>query len=142
MLAPLLAALFVLGSFIVTGAAFRGFMKGQWAPLASRYPPRPVLPSAVSRGFQSISLHGWFGVNNCLTIAVDEHHLHMIPWRMFRFLGATPVSIPWDAISDVRPSWPKSYSKALVGGTKFQAPAWCLALAAQPEPEEGDPAGR
>jgi hypothetical protein len=126
---PLLVPLFILGTLVVTAGVIRVFLKSLWSPMASRYPARPVLASAISRGCQSITLHGWAGFNGCLTIAVDEQHLHVIPWRMLHFIGATPISIPWDAITDVRPSWPKSYSKALVGGVKFQAPAWCLELA-------------
>lgn len=110
----------------------RFIVSGLWGTLSSRYPAHPVLPSAVTKGWQSIRLHGWAGFDRCLTISVDEQHLHLIPWRMIRAFGAPPVSIPWGVITEVRPAWPKAYSKARVGGTTMHAPTWCLELAAPP----------
>lgn len=138
--ASILALATVFGSLGLVYLLTRFLISAMWSTLSSRYPARPILPSAVSKGWQSIALHGWMGFNNCLTISVDEQHLHLIPWRIVRALGAPPVSIPWDVITDVRPSWPKAYSKARVGGTAIQAPAWCLELATPPaEVADGGP---
>lgn len=128
----------IAGSIVFTCLLVRFIISTLWSTLSSRYPAHPVLPSAVSKGWQSITLHGWAGFNNCLTISVDEDHLHLIPWRMIRAFGAPPVSIPWGVITDVQPAWPKAYSKARVGGTTMHAPAWCLELAqplSQSEPD-------
>jgi hypothetical protein len=101
-----------------------------WRPIERDWPARPALPGAVMRSFQSI----WFGTfaqfTGCVHIAVDEQCLHVTPMAPMRWVGARTISIPLDAITDVRQSFVPGVMRARLGRRHISGPAWCLRLAA------------
>ena len=130
-----------LGSLLLSWVLIRALVTAAWSSLPRRFPRQEQLPGAVVKRMQSCNLHGWCNFGGCMTIAVDERRLHLIPWPLVQWWGAAPTSIPWEEITDVRPTRRKAWCKARLGGTAFQGPAWCLELAF-PVPSEPDAQAR
>jgi len=105
-----------------------------WLPMARKFPAKPQTPNAIVKKSQSIAF-GWFGrYNQCAHVAADEHHLHLIPPAAFRVLGARVMSLPWDAMREVKPSvWP-GMTRAKINGRSITAPNWCMKLASATDP--------
>ncbi len=116
-----LAALLVLMMFAV--------VRMMWTPQARRFPAQPILSGAVARSGHSLAFGALCRFNGCITAVADARHLHLVPVAIFRWFGARRMSLPWTAISDVRPFLISSYARAEVAGTDIIAPAWCLGLA-------------
>lgn len=108
-----------------------------WRPVARRFPPQPQKPDAIVRLCQSFALSPLRRLNNCVHIAADDAHLHLIPFALMRWTGARVISIPWSAI---RPRATKpflGYLSADVGPYRMSGPKWCMRLASPaPEPAE------
>ena len=71
----------------------------------------------------------------CMHVAADETHLHLTPVRVLRWVGAGPISVPWDAITVQKTSRSGKWPTASFGPLCVMGPSWCLQLA---EPSEGD----
>lgn len=98
-----------------------------WAPISRRHPEQPVGPGAASRRFQSFSLGGLARFSNCLTIVVDERHLHLGLPPPLDWCGHG-ISIPWEALRDPKPRHGGRWIEATLDGRKVGGPAWCLQL--------------
>jgi len=92
----LLAPGMIAGWFAIIGLVSWG---GGWYRLASVY--RDEM-SEMSDGhtfrMQSLSLRGWFGYNNCITIEATERGLKVAVWSMLR-PGHAPLFLPYDEMS-------------------------------------------
>lgn len=126
-IALLVVGMVVMDSIIVW-AIFSSFRAGTWAPLAKVFPPVSPTPGAVRREFESFSF-GMFNLGWSLHVAVDEAYLHLYPAWLLRVVGATPMSVPWSAVT-LRPKAPKrGLIPARLGKQDIRGPAWCLRLA-------------
>lgn len=107
-----------------------------WWPTARRYPPQPQRPDAVVKLCQSFALSPIRRLNNCVHIAADDAHLHLIPFAPMRWTGARVISIPWSAIR-LRSTKPRfAMLTATLGSTRISGPEWCMRLAtASPAPD-------
>jgi len=82
----------------------------------------PQAADAVVKKSQSFVFGRLGRYNNCVHIAVDENHLHLIPPSVFRLLGAKVISLPLDSMCDVKPSaWP-GMVRARINGTSIAGP--------------------
>ena len=118
---------------ITVGSPFAAFwllVVFGWRPWSKKFPAAPQRQDAVVRLSQSIQLGPWMRMNNCIHLAADEDHLHLIPFSMLRWVGAGVISIPWAAISDVRPTRFNGVSRGRVNGRTIAGPTWCLELGA------------
>lgn len=101
-----------------------------WQPVARRFPAQPQKPDAVVRLSQSFALSTLRRMNNCVHIAADDAHLHLIPFAILRWTGARIISIPWSAIR-LRSTKPRlGFLTADVDGLRMTGPEWCMRLAA------------
>ncbi len=106
-----------------------------WRPWQRSFPAKPQHTDAVVRLNQSFQLGAWMRLNNCLHIAADDEHLHLIPFCVLRWVGAGVISLPWIAVTDVKATRWKSMMRGRVDGRTISGPSWCLALATPIEPE-------
>ena len=109
-----------------------------WRPWQRRYPAQPQSRTAVVRINQSFQLGQIARLNNCLHIAADEDHLHLIPFCALRWVGSDVVSIPWSAIQDAQKTRFGDYMRARVDGRRIMGPSWCMSLAAPPETDNDE----
>lgn len=100
-----------------------------WHPFLNRYPAQPVMPDAVSKGFQSFRFGLVGAYNNCITIVADERHLHLEGMGLIRWFGATRMSIPWEAMTEASPSRMPGMIRARLGDQTVAGPEWCMKLA-------------
>lgn len=105
---------------VIASAAFRLL----WNPMLSAFPARPPAPDAVRRRFQSFGL-GIVNMGLSIHAAVDDDALHLTPLAVWRWLGAQPASIPWDAMEPVGTSG----RVVRVNGHRLDGPKWCMSLA-------------
>lgn len=97
-----------------------------WSRLASGHQPVEPAPDAVRRRWQSFSVE-LFNLGFAFGAAADDTHLHLDPNPVGRLMGATSVSIPWEALAIERRR--RRTIRARVNGVRLTGPAWCLALA-------------
>ena len=129
---PLIIALLVAADFVLAIAILALFVKRSWSPIAQAHPPQSPATGAVGRDFQSFR----FGVLNLgfsVHVKVDERFLHIVPARYLRWLGAAPMSLPWEAVTVVKRSAHGRWITADINGRRIQGPAWCLQLADDPD---------
>jgi hypothetical protein len=72
----------------------------------------------------------------CIHVAVDETHLHLTPARVLRWVGAGPISVPWESIRVKKTSRNGKWTTAFFGPLSVMGPTWCLQLA---ESSSNDP---
>lgn len=108
-------------------------VNGSWGELERKFPARPLGNEAVRRDFQSVHID-LCSFGGSVHIAVDETCLHILPTKFLRWFKAGPISIPWEAVESVEPSWPRKYMKARVAGKKITTPRWALEMAIPPLP--------
>lgn len=97
---------------------------GLWRPIAKDYPPQEHGEDPITRKFQSFGL-GIMNMGFSIHATVDASHLHIRPVTWLRVLGATPMSIPWDAMTLKGTS---SRVVKLSNGTRMEGPKWCFQL--------------
>ncbi len=103
-----------------------------WRPIARRFPPQPQSPDAVVKPCQSFALSTFRRMNNCVHIAADDAHLHLIPFAPLRWTGARVISVPWSAMR-LRSDKPRmGFLTADVGTLRMSGPEWCMRLAPAP----------
>ncbi len=107
-----------------------------WWPIARRFPPQPQRPDAVVKLCQSFALSTLRRMNNCVHIAADDAHLHLIPFAPMRWTGARVISIPWSAMSLSRTKPRFGTLTANVGRLRMTGPEWCMRLAPAPPPAD------
>ncbi len=131
---PLQITLLVAGMLtmdtVIVGALLAGLKSGTWDPLTKKFPPRPVVEPSERRDFQSFAFD-MFNLGFCIHVTIDEHCLHLHPAAILRWTGATPMSIPWDAIELKDKPDRKWGLKARVHKTTVKGPTWCMKLAAK-----------
>lgn len=110
-----------------------GIVAALWTPCAKRYPPQPIADSAVGKSFQSFGFGVLSRFNNCIHIAVDEQHLHLIPMKPLQLCGARPASLAWDRLSPPHPALIPGFMKAQIDGQRIFGPAWCLQFVNDPD---------
>lgn len=105
--------------------------------VATQFPAREPAPGAVRRNFQSLSI-GLCNFGNCFHIAVDEHHLHLMPTMLLRWLKMRAMSVPWSHVRTVRERrlpFGGVFRVARIGGAggaggaggvEITGPVWCL----------------
>lgn len=95
---------------------------GLWRPIAKHYPQQEHGEDPITRKFQSFG----FGIINMgfsIHATVDASYLHIRPVTWLRVLGATPMSIPWEAMTLKGGS---SRVVKLSNGTRMDGPKWCF----------------
>ncbi|QOI99999.1 MAG: hypothetical protein HRU70_05665 [Phycisphaeraceae bacterium] len=117
----------MIGVYIGLAAAINlvvvwAIVRGGWGTLADKFPPREILPGAVRREFQSFSFD-MFNFGLCVHAEADESHLHLSPAKLMRVFGCGRMSIPWSAMTPVKPG------RVRAGGVLIRGPRWCLDLA-------------
>lgn len=130
----LLVAVFLVTDFIVVGAVIHSAGR-TLREVCAAFPPTPRSADAVERRFQGFKF-GMVSLGFSVHAAVDERALHLTPTRLARWIGMTPMSIPWAAFSKVKPSLGEM--KAVVAGVEMAGPKWCMELAAVPAPKQAD----
>jgi hypothetical protein len=103
-----------------------------WGKLERLFPAQAPAADAVSRRFQSFRLN-LLNLGFSVHVTVDERHLHLDAVRFLRWLGARPMSIPWEQISIVKRRGGR-WIAAKIDSFTLHGPAWCLSLA-EPETE-------
>ncbi len=120
--------LIILGAdLVVVPLLVWAMVNALWAPLAQRYPARPIAPDAVRRDFQSYKI-GLLNLGGMLHTAVDDAHLHLLPAAFGRLCRMRPVSVPWEAIEPVRRRG-KRHAEVKFGKETVVGPSWALGLA-------------
>jgi hypothetical protein len=94
----ILVAAIVLFDCLVAALVGWGMVHLGWRPWAREYPPHPPAPDAVRRRFQSFRV-GMMNLGGAIHVAVDEDHLHLTPVRVLRWIGMSPISVPWGSIT-------------------------------------------
>ena len=102
-----------------------------WGPWQRAFPAQPQSRDALVKHGQSATLGALARMNNCITIAADEDHLHLIPFAAMRVVGAKVISLPWSGFEDVAPAKGAitQLVSARIGGRRFSAPEWAMRLA-------------
>lgn len=96
---------------------------GEMQSLARRFPALPPVPGAKRREFQSFRLD-LLNLSWSLHATLDATHLHLEPAWLLRQLGAVPVSIPRDRLTNAKRTL--TGAKAMLGATVLRGPRWCL----------------
>ncbi|HZW09531.1 MAG TPA: hypothetical protein VFF69_06490 [Phycisphaerales bacterium] len=107
-------------------AVVRALVRGVWRPLEDAYPARAPAGGAVRKPFQSYRF-GILNLGSSVHTTVDAEHLHLEPVRFVRWLGVTPVSVPWDAVRPVRMRG-RRCADVDIGGQMITGPRWALEL--------------
>ncbi|MBT8487179.1 MAG: hypothetical protein HKO59_16610 [Phycisphaerales bacterium] len=116
--------------FVLAIAAFRFVVARAWRPFESRFPPTPTTPDAVVRTAQTFIIDR-LPFARAFDVAVDEACLHLTPRRLWRLVGARPISVPWEAVvPDPGPESPR-WRTVTIDGVPMAGPRWCLDLAAR-----------
>ena len=101
----LLAPGVIVGWFAIVGLLS---WLGGWSRLARVYRDEmSELTDGHTWGMQSVSLRGWCGYNNCITIEATAKGLKIAPWFIMR-PGHPPLFLPFDEMT--------SRSRTLLGG--------------------------
>jgi hypothetical protein len=117
-------------SLLMAVLLIRSFVDGLWNTLARAHPAVEPSADAVRREFQSFKM-GMFNLGLSVHVEADDEHLHLSPAAFIRWMGATPMSIPWEAIEVMGQGLIKSSTKARIGSVTIYGPTWCLSLASQ-----------
>ena len=95
-LTVLLAPGVIVGWFAVIGLLS---WSGGWSRLARVYRDEmSELTDGHTWRMQSVSLRGWCGYNNCLTVEATENGLKIAPWFIMR-PGHAPLFLPFDEMT-------------------------------------------
>lgn len=124
-----IVAAIVVGKWVLPIVVLPVIVRLLWTPIVRHFPAQPIGEGAVSRSFQSVAfglVNRW---NHCLTITVDEDHLHIQPLALFRWFGARPMSIPFESIENVERSRLPGYLRGMIGPYRLTGPKWCMELA-------------
>ncbi|MEE2906402.1 MAG: hypothetical protein VX527_01070 [Planctomycetota bacterium] len=97
---------------------------GLWRPVARNYPEQEHGEDAITRKFQSFGL-GIVNMGFSIHATVDASYLHIRPVTWLRVLGASPMSIPWDAM---KPKGATGRVVSLTDGPRLEGPKWCFTL--------------
>ena len=122
----------VIGDFIIFSSIIVICIKKMWEPIAKAHPAQRPAADAVTKNFQSYRIN-LLKLGFCVHTTVDEQYLHLTPVKFLQKLGARPISIAWNCITDVKPSLIGKTMSARIGKRKIIGPAWCLELALQDE---------
>ncbi len=102
-----------------------------WKPWERRFPAMPQSTDAIVKQGQSVSFGRLGNMNNCMTLAADAHHLHLIPFAPMRMVGAKVISIPWDRFTEIGPP-PRlkiGLTRGVIDGRRrFAAPEWAMGV--------------
>ena len=122
--------LFVVFDIVVVVLLVAMLCRKAWSPIQKTWQARPAADDAVRRSFQTFKI-GIMNLGLAVHVAADEAYLHLTPIAAMRCLGLESVSIPWDAISDIKPTRFSRgrYRDAKIGATTIMGPAWCMDLA-------------
>ena len=125
---------------LVTVAIIRVLLKAGWSALVRKYPEVEPAPDAVRKNYQSFKI-GAVRLGKCVHVAVDETHLHLTPGKVLRWLGARPVSIPWETIRITGEAMGGRLLRTRIDSVNVIGPAWCLDLAARAPQGDGPDGG-
>ena len=125
---PWIIVLFIIADVLVAGGAIATCLRLLWHPLYLTYAPQSPANDAVRKQFQSFRV-GVLNLGYSIHVAVDENHLHLIPAKVLRWLGAKPTSIPWHAIEFIKRSRFTKSAIVRIGKRRIVGPIWCLQLA-------------
>lgn len=125
---PLIIALIILFVVVEPIVLIWAMVRFGWSKLAEAFPAQAIEPDAVRRNFQSFRI-GIMNLGYSIHVAADQGYLHLEPARYLRWLGAGPVSIPWDDIEIVKRSRLARWITIKAGSHKITGPEWCLSLA-------------
>jgi hypothetical protein len=134
---PLSIGVMLTLSMLATPAILTAAFHWLWRPMVAPYPPHEPAEDAVRRSYQSFGL-GLFNMTFSMHAAVDDEHLHLVPLRIWRVLGATPLSIPWSAMEPARP---RGLAARIGGRHVLRGPRWCMSLVDPEGPRADDQAG-
>ncbi|GIS58328.1 MAG: hypothetical protein CM1200mP2_05530 [Planctomycetaceae bacterium] len=94
----LLAPGVIVGWFAIVGLLS---WLGGWSRLARVYRDEmSELTDGHTWGMQSVSLRGWCGYNNCITIEATAKGLKIAPWFIMR-PGHPPLFLPFDEMTSI-----------------------------------------
>jgi hypothetical protein len=129
-MSPAVIALIVVSIFaldtLIAAVVGKAVVAALWNPLANKYHAVDPAADAVRKNFQSFRF-GAVNMGFCVHVAVDEHHLTLTAIRPLRWLGAKPISIPWDQITMKKRG--SKWSTVHINAKSLHGPAWCLNLA-------------
>ena len=92
----LLAPSVIVGWFAIVGLLS---LLGGWGRLARVYRDEmSELVDGHTWRMQSVSLRGWCGYNNCITVEATERGLKIAPWFIMR-PGHAPLFLPYDEMT-------------------------------------------
>lgn len=137
---PVWQVILIVGLFIAVDAvivcAILFSCRGEWARLARGHDPAEPALGATVRRFQGFRI-GMVNLGFSIHVATDEAYLHMVPTRFARWVGVTPVSVPWEHVQ-ASGSGTRS-RKAKINGVSLLGPAWCMSPPARGSapPSEG-----
>lgn len=120
--------LFVMVDVLFACGAIATCIRLLWHPLHQTYPPQSPADDAVRKQLQSFRI-GALNLSHSIHVAVDETHLHLTPAKVLRWMGAKPVSIPWDVIELIKRSRFTKSATIRIGKHRIVGPIWCLQLA-------------
>ncbi len=126
-----IAVLFTVLDVVVLGTLIRF----AWRWLPREFPATAPRDNAVWRRHQSFRID-LLNLGFCIEVAVDEHHLHLVPIKPLRAFGAAPASIPWHSITIEKHTPGGRWVTVRVGTHTMKGPAWCLELASPAEATE------
>ena len=111
---------------VIVPIVLRAVLGGVWKPLARNYPPIAVEDGAIQKRNQSIRI-GAVNLGMSVHIAVDATAMHLEPARWISWVGMSPISIPFDAMTPIRQG--RYASRVKLGKQVLTAPVWALELA-------------
>lgn len=126
----LVIAAFVIGDAVLVIGIIAVFLKMNWAQIANAHPQQTPAFDAILKKYQSFKID-MLNLRFCIHTSVDEQYLHLIPIKFLQVLGAKPVSIAWNFITDIKPTVFGKSLTASIGKHKITGPSWCLELAQQ-----------
>jgi hypothetical protein len=121
-------ACFVGAVILLDSVIFWALLRSGWSELVQGFSGAEVSAGAVRRDFQSFKV-GLYSFGWCVHVAVDEHHLHVFPAALLRWVGATRASIPWERVRVVKVG--KRSTRVQIGMTTVTGPTWCLSMAVE-----------
>lgn len=127
--------LFIVVDVSVACGAIATCIRLLWHPLHLTYPPQAPADDAVRKELQSFRV-GALNLSYSIHVAVDETRLHLTPAKLLRWMGAKPVSIPWDEIELIKRSRFTKSATIRIGKRRIVGPIWCLQIAEPAESSE------
>lgn len=105
-----------------------------WSGIAKDFPPREVIEPSIYRPFQSFEINA-MSLGSSVHVSLDDECLHLRPAKLVRWMGLTPISIPWEQIEIDQAAVPKikrrffpNMIKARIGKHKIVGPRWCFEM--------------